>query len=96
MVIGLEPSSQGDRFSLCLVIEHKAGSRAQIIDIIGKHGLNMQCIQSRPIKGRPFEYFFFIEFDGNLEDENVQHCLKEIRTICERVKVLGNYTLKED
>lgn len=96
MVIGLEPSNQGDRFSLCLVIEHKAGSLAQIIDIIGKHGLNMQCIQSRPIKGRPFEYFFFIEFDGNLEDENVQHCLKEIRTICERVKVLGNYTLKED
>lgn len=96
MVIGLQPSKKGNRFSLSLVIEHKAGSLAQVIDVIGRHGLNMQCIQSRPIKGRPFEYFFYIELDGNLKEEKVKSCLNDLENICESVKILGNYILKED
>ena len=96
MVIGLEPSNVGNRFSLCLTIQHKAGALAQIINIIGQHGLNMQSIQSRPIKGKPFEYFFYMELDGNTNDEKVKACLKEMNRVCESIKILGNYELKED
>lgn len=96
MVIGLEPSNSGSRFSLCLTTKHESGSLARIINVIGKYGLNMQSIQSRPIKGRPFEYFFYMELDGNLDDENVKACLNAINEVCESVKILGNYTLKEE
>lgn len=96
MVIGLDKPTKGNRFSISLVIEHTSGSLAQIIDLIGKHKLNMECIQSRPIKGRPFEYFFYIEIDGNLNDDNVKDCLNEIDKVCESLKILGNYRLKED
>lgn len=96
MVIGLEPSNNGNRFSLCLTTKHEAGSLARIIDVIGKHGLNMQSIQSRPIKGKPFEYFFYMELDGNLDNDNVKACLNEMNEVCESVKILGNYILKEE
>ena len=96
MVIGLEPKQDGDRFSMCLVTKHESGSLARIINVIGDYGLNMQSIQSRPIKGKPFEYFFYIELDGNLKDEKVQACIASIKEVCESVKILGNYVLKED
>ena len=63
LVIGLEPESKGNRFSVCLTTRHESGSLAKIIQIIAEYGLNMESIQSRPIKGKPFEYFFFIEMD---------------------------------
>ena len=96
MVIGLEPPKKGNRFSLCLITKHEAGSLAKIINVIGLFGLNMQSIQSRPIKGKPFEYFFYMELDGDLEDPNVKRCLNSINEVCESVKILGNYVLKED
>lgn len=94
IVIGLEPQTQGNRFSVCLIVKHQSGALARIIETIAQHGLNMQSIQSRPIKNRPFEYFFFIEMDGNLEMENTRECLKDIKKVTQSVKYLGTYSLK--
>lgn len=62
IVIGLEPQTQGNRFSVCLIVKHQSGALARIIETIAQHGLNMQSIQSRPIKNRPFEYFFLLKW----------------------------------
>lgn len=94
IVIGLEPQTQGNRFSVCLIVKHQSGALARIIETIAQHGLNMQSIQSRPIKNRPFEYFFFIEMDGNLEMKNTRGCLKDIKKVTQSVKYLGTYSLK--
>lgn len=96
LVIGLEPQDKGDRFSICLTTKHTSGALASIIEIIAKHGMNMQSIQSRPIKNKPFEYFFFIEMDGNLEAENTKDCLKEIESASQSVKLLGTYAMKKE
>ncbi|WP_304002232.1 chorismate mutase [Faecalicoccus pleomorphus] len=91
LVIGLEPRNKGDRFSVILSVKHQSGSLARIIEIIARYHINMESIQSRPIKGKPFEYFFFIEMDGDLN--NAQACLKDIEKNCESLKVLGTYAL---
>lgn len=91
LVIGLEPMSKGNRFSVILSVKHQSGSLARIIEIIARYHINMESIQSRPIKGKPFEYFFFIEMDGDLN--NAQACLKDIEKNCESLKVLGTYAL---
>lgn len=94
LVIGLKPHVLGNRFSLILSVKHESGALAKIIDCIAKNGLNMESIQSRPMKNKPFEYFFFIEIEGDIEKANA--CIQEIETVCESLKVLGAYTLKED
>ena len=94
LVIGLEPLNKGDRFSVILSVKHQSGSLARIIEIIARYHINMESIQSRPIKGKPFEYFFFIEMDGDLN--NAQACLKDIEKNCESLKVLGTYALGEE
>jgi chorismate mutase / prephenate dehydratase len=92
--IGLKPSTNGSRFSLLLTTKHESGALAKIIDCIAKEGLNMESIQSRPMKNKSFEYFFFIEIEGNFE--NAKSCVEQIKEVCESVKVLGSYSLKED
>lgn len=96
LVIGPEPKKTGERFSVCITIQHQSGALAKIIEIIAQYGMNMQSIQSRPIKGHPFEYYFFIEMDGNLEEDNTKACLDTMRKACQNIKVLGTYNLKKE
>lgn len=94
LVIGLKPQMQGNRFSMVLSVKHESGALAKIIDCIAKNGLNMESIQSRPMKNKPFEYFFFVEIEGDMSKAN--DCIEQIQSVCESVKVLGAYTLKEE
>ena len=64
---------------------------ARIIEVIARHHINMESIQSRPIKGRPFEYFFFVEMDGDAAQ--VQACIEDMKENCESIKSLGTYSL---
>lgn len=91
LVIGLDPQLEGDHFSIGFATKHISGALAKVLEVIAKYGLNMDSIQSRPKKDEPFEYYFYIEFDSPLNDENTQACLKEIEQICESLKVLGAY-----
>ena len=56
------------------------------------HGLNLTHISSRPLKnGKKFYYFFYVEFEGQLNDKNVKIALEELKCFTERIEVLGNY-----
>lgn len=94
LVIGREPQTNGDHFSLLFTLPHKSGSLSNIIRIIAEYGLNMDSIQSRPRKGKQFEYFFFIEIDENINEPNTQACLKEVEEACAYYKVLGTYPIE--
>lgn len=95
LVISQTPNESGSRFSVCLSTEHKSGALARIIEIVASHGLNMESIQSRPIKTRPFEYFFFIEMDGDVSQENVKQALDQMASVCTEIKVMGTYDVKK-
>ena len=91
IVIGLQPKETGHRSSVVLTTKHTSGSLAKIIEVIARHKINMESIQSRPIKGKPFEYFFFIEMDGDAS--KVEACIQEMKENCESLKSLGTYSL---
>ena len=51
----------------------------------------MTSIESRPIQGKQWEYQFFIDFDGNLNDPAVMNALRGIRDEALDFRILGNY-----
>ena len=53
--------------------------------------LNMTKIESRPIKGRTWEYCFFVDFEGCLEDAAVKNALRGLREEAQNLRILGNY-----
>jgi prephenate dehydratase len=53
--------------------------------------INLSKIESRPIPKSPWGYYFYIDFEGKYDDENVSHAIKNLEEISSYLKVLGSY-----
>ena len=92
IVIGRELPVSGDRFSLLFTVDHKAGKLAAVIQAIGAAGFNMECIKSRPMPGVPFEYYFYVELEGQPGAQGTKALLSELERVCNTLRVLGIFT----
>ena len=79
------------KISLCLEVLHESGSLYRLLSHIIYNDLNMVKIESRPIEDRNWEYRFFIDFEGNLNDGAVRNALRGLRDEARSMKILGNY-----
>ncbi|MFQ5896726.1 MAG: prephenate dehydratase [Candidatus Methylomirabilia bacterium] len=80
-----------DKTSILCSIKHEVGALAKFLEPFARHGLNLTKIESRPTKRRPWEYVFFVDFEGHREMPAVQAVLAEIRERCLFIKILGSY-----
>ena len=79
------------KISLSFEIPHRSGSLYRILSHFIYNDLNMTKIESRPIPDRPWEYRFFVDFDGNLNDPSTKNALRGLREETRGLKILGNY-----
>ncbi len=70
---------------------HEPGALLKMLQILSVYDLNMTKIESRPIKDRPGEYRFFIEFEGNIADAAVSAALKRMEEYGKDFLLLGCY-----
>lgn len=93
IIIGrqLEVAGNADKISLAVSIKHEPGSLHQILSHIAGSGLSMLKIESRPIPGKPWEYLFYIDLQGNLADPKVLDTVKAIQSDSTFYQLLGNY-----
>lgn len=80
-----------DKTSLVLSVRDEAGVLYRVLKPFADHGINLLRIESRPLKGRPWEYVFFIDIEGHAQDPPIEAALREIAPSCTTVKVLGSY-----
>lgn len=80
-----------DKISICFELPHISGSLYNILSHFIYNNINMTKIESRPITGRNWEYRFFVDFEGNLNDSSVKNALRGIREEAINMKILGNY-----
>jgi len=80
-----------ENFILVFTVQNRAGALAQTLNIIGAHGYNMKSLRSRPMKGLQWQYFFYVEAEGNINNENGRTLLLELSAICARLKLAGTY-----
>ena len=79
------------RFILMFTVKNEAGSLAKAIDIIGKHGYNMGSLRSRPMKELLWQYYFYVEAEGNIDTEDGKAMLAELSSVCDQLKIIGSY-----
>lgn len=79
------------KISVMFEIPHESGSLYTILSHMIYNDLNMTKIESRPIPEQPFEYRFFVDFEGNLADAAVENAILGIKEEAARLKILGNY-----
>lgn len=93
LVLGRQcpPPTGRDRTSLMLSLSHEVGALHKALAPIRRFKINMTKIESRPSKRKAWEYFFFIDCDGHIEDRRVAKAVEQLRRQCNFVKVLGSY-----
>lgn len=79
------------KVSICFELPNESGSLYKILSHFIYNNVNMNRIESRPIEDRPWEYRFFVDFDGNLEDSGVKNAIRGIREESKNLRILGNY-----
>ena len=92
IVLSREKPTAGNRFSLLFTVDNKPGKLAEVIQIIGASGFNMESIKSRPMPHVPFEYYFYVELVGDPTADETAALLRELDHTCRTVRLLGVYT----
>ncbi len=82
---------EAGKISICFELPHKSGALYNILGHFIFNHINMLMIESRPIPGRSWEYRFFVDIEGNLEDAAVENALKGISEEALNMRILGNY-----
>lgn len=79
------------KISIRFEVPHTSGSLYNILSHFIYNDLNMSKIESRPVEGKNWEYCFFVDFEGNMEDPAVKNAIRGLREEARNLKILGNY-----
>jgi chorismate mutase/prephenate dehydratase len=85
------PPTGKDRTSVMFSIAHQVGALHRALAAFRQHRLNMTKIESRPSKKKAWEYYFFVDCDGHMNDRRVAKAIERLEAQCNFVKVLGSY-----
>ena len=86
-----EPRHEDDRFFLVFTVKNQAGALADAIQVIGRYGFNMRGLHSRPMKTLVWQYYFYLECEGNIRSELGKEMLSRLSTFCDKLKLVGSY-----
>ena len=81
-------------FILVFTVRNEAGALAKTLDIIGAHNFNMRNLRSRPMKELMWNYYFFIEAEGNINSQDGKDMLRELSATCDKLKLAGVFYSK--
>ena len=81
----------GQHFTLMFTVKNEAGSLAKTLNIIGSYGFNMRSLRSRPMKELMWNYYFYVELEGNPNSEDGQDMIKALGIFCDELKLVGTY-----
>lgn len=80
-----------DKTSVLFTVQDRPGALFAILSAFKAEGVNMSKIESRPVRGRPWEYFFFVDLEGHEEDAAIRRAVAQARRKAVEFRVLGSY-----
>ena len=86
--------AENNKTSIMFSIKDESGALLENLQEFARGNINLSKIQSRPLPHRTWEYLFFVDFDGHLEDHEVATVIESIRKRSLFLKVLGSYPKK--
>lgn len=93
LIIGNQPvaASSSDKTSIMVALRNKPGALHSLLEPFHRHGIDLTRVETRPSVSGTWNYVFFVDFSGHIEEGKVQNALKEIEDWASEVKVLGSY-----
>jgi chorismate mutase / prephenate dehydratase len=98
LVLAKKPASVDLRIpcktSLMIATSHEEGSLLKALSLLHEYKINLSKLESRPIPGMPFQYLFYIDFEGNIAEEHVAQAVEKLRSATTSMKILGSYPMQ--
>lgn len=86
--------AKANKTSIMFSIKDEAGALLKTLQLFARHKINLSKIQSRPLRNRPWEYLFYLDFEGHIEDKTVARVIDLLKRRCLFLNVLGSYPQK--
>jgi len=87
-----DTSDKGSKLSLIVRLAHRPGALHEALRPFVRRGIDLLRIESRPIKGRPWQYNFYLDLQAPQNESELRGALDEIREQAEEVRYLGRYS----
>ncbi|MBV8855869.1 MAG: prephenate dehydratase [Acidobacteria bacterium] len=93
VLLAPEPSDAkgADKLSLVLKLAHRPGALHHALEPFARRGIDLLKIESRPLRGQPWEYHFYLDLRGAPRDPELSAALEELQARTASVRVLGHY-----
>jgi prephenate dehydratase len=86
-----DDSAPGDKLSLVIELPHQPGALHNALEPFARRNIDLMKIEGRPVKGRPWEYCFYLDLRGSRDNAEVVAALEELRERRVEVRILGSY-----
>jgi len=83
--------SGADKTSIVFSVRHEPGALYSALRVLAERGVNLTKIESRPTRQKPWEYNFYLDFEGHRLDPHFGEALEAVRPYCLFLRVLGSY-----
>ncbi len=92
-VIGRKsPKHSGhDKTSVLFSVKDEVGILYRMLEPFYRNRINLSKIESRPLKKKAWEYIFFLDMDGHIQDKKIREAVRSLEKKCRFLKVLGSY-----
>jgi prephenate dehydratase len=77
--------------SIVFVTPNVPSSLYQCLGVLATRGINLVKIESRPYRPKPWDYVFYVDFDGHIAEPQIREAMDELRSRAEFLKILGSY-----
>ena len=82
---------KGNKVSIVFSTRNAPGALYKCLSVFALRDIDLTKLESRPLRGRPWEYFFYVDFIGNVREERCQKALAHLGEVTNFLRVLGSY-----
>jgi prephenate dehydratase len=90
-VTGAAAAPDADKTSIVFSLENRVGSLYRAMAVFALRDIDLMKIESRPLAGRPWEYSFYLDFRGAVDEPRVRNAMAHLAEFATGVKILGCY-----
>ena len=82
---------EDNRFIMFFTVKHEAGTLAKVISILAENGFNLNALKSRPTRESGWEYYFYVEGEGDINSEKGLEVCEMVKKFCKNFKLAGTF-----